>query len=801
MSFVTELPEFDCMWGAPKVSGDPEREGEFDFKTYMERFRDFRPSFHGSKQGSLKDLQVTFGGFSPTLMPSEGVQDEDAGQRVSLRERSDRHQSEYYAAKRHAAELEGARASEPRTLADGQTSWTYVLLDGAEVRIERCESTEARVVVPDTIEGLPVVAIAPDGMANLAQAEEIICADSIQSIGGCAFRSCPRLRRLVLPRMTASFESSWFRHCGKVEELVLPGLLELLKPDIFDNSQLKRLVIGEGTRELEPGVFGRSKLELVEVVDDNPYLASDGRAVYSKDGSWLIALAVPVERYELRASCRALAKRCMSAFAQLAQVKLPRSVESIGDFAFYNTGISEFNAPASLVHIGEKAFFRCSKLEHARLNEGLRIIQDAAFSHTALKELLIPSTVYHLGTALVDGTGLVCSGEGAGLRMAAEGEHLDIDRFGALYRKEDDGLHLLRLLDADIERLEVKEGTRFIDAEACLRHPALREVLLPQGLEEIRQGAFRACRELRRCTIPDSVRVIGEEAFFDSSLELVYLPASLQELGESAFITYYAHHGQGRPSVRSVEIAEPQRGRFMMTSSLLCERRADGSLRVLLTDCSEEHVVIPREVASIAPYALQGNNEVRSLSLWSCIREIGVRGLAIESYVRHIHIDNVQPVEGHEYFELDFPDTPRSLKQLAMGLCMMTSVDVPMLYKYYDTVVCNSAGFGKDNGGLKLHEQVARMLRRLEDPVYMTDSLRSTLVSYLHNNILDVCEALARADDRRSIDRLIDMGYITCENLTACIDRIGTVKDAAMTGYLLEVKRRRFGRVSMDFDI
>ena len=62
-------------------------------------------------------------------------------------------------------------------------------------------------------------------------------------------------------------------------------------------------------------------------------------------------------------------------------------------------------------------------------------------------------------------------------------------------------------------------------------------------------------------------------------------------------------------------------------------------------------------------------------------------------------------------------------------------------------------------------------------------------------------EALAKADDRRSIDRLIDLGYITCENLTACIDRIGTVKDAAMTGYLLEVKRRRFGRVSMDFEL
>ena len=212
-------------------------------------------------------------------------------------------------------------------------------------------------------------------------------------------------------------------------------------------------------------------------------------------------------------------------------------------------------------------------------------------------------------------------------------------------------------------------------------------------------------------------------------------------------------------------------------------------------------MVVPREVSSVAPYALQGNNNVLSLTLWSSIREVGVRGLAIESFVRHIRINNEQPVEGHEFFELDFPDTPRSIKQLAMGLCMMTSVDVPMLYKYYDTVVCNSAGFGKDNGGLKLHEQVERMLRRLEDPVYITSGLHSTLVSYLHNNILDVCEALAKADDRRSIDCLIDLGYITCENLTACIDRIGTVKDAAMTGYLLEVKRRRFGRVSMDFEL
>ena len=799
MSFVTDLPVFDCILGAPQVSGNKSLEDGVDFKTYMERFRDFRPSFHGAKQGSLKDLAVTFGGFSPTLMSSEAQDGEGAG--PSLREKSELFQAAYFDAKKRAAELEQARASEPRSVELEGAVWTYTVLDGAEVRIEGCQSSAARVEVPAQIEGLPVVAIAPDGMANIASAEEIVCCDGIHSIGGCAFRGCSRLKRLVLPKLVPSFESSWFRHCSKVEELVLPGNLQTVKADVFDNSPLKRLVIGQGTSEVEPGAFGRSTLESIEVADENPYLASDGRAVYTKDGSWLVALAVPVARYEVRAGCRALAKRCMSAFAQLEELRLPRTVAYIGDFACYNTGISSFTAPSELLQIGEKAFFRCSKLKSARLNEGLRVVQDSAFANTALEELLLPTTVFHLGTALADGSKLVLSGPQATLRMAGKGEYLDIDEYGALYRVEDDGLHLLRLMDSAAERLVVREGTRFIDAEACARHARLREVELPQGLEELRQGAFRACRELAVCPIPDSVRLIGEEAFLDSSLEEVHLPAALEKLGESALITYYAHHGQGVPSLRRVTIAPQLEGRFLMTSSLLCERQEDGSLRVLLSDGSESDMVVPREVSSVAPYALQGNNNVLSLTLWSSIREVGVRGLAIESFVRHIRINNEQPVEGHEFFELDFPDTPRSIKQLAMGLCMMTSVDVPMLYKYYDTVVCNSAGFGKDNGGLKLHEQVERMLRRLEDPVYITSGLHSTLVSYLHNNILDVCEALAKADDRRSIDRLIDLGYITCENLTACIDRIGTVKDAAMTGYLLEVKRRRFGRVSMDFEL
>ena len=168
MSFVTDLPVFDCILGAPQVSGNKSLEDGVDFKTYMERFRDFRPSFHGAKQGSLKDLAVTFGGFSPTLMSSEAQDGEGAG--PSLREKSELFQAAYFDAKKRAAELEQARASEPRSVELEGAVWTYTVLDGVEVRIEGCQSSAARVEVPAQIEGLPVVAIAPDGMANIASA-------------------------------------------------------------------------------------------------------------------------------------------------------------------------------------------------------------------------------------------------------------------------------------------------------------------------------------------------------------------------------------------------------------------------------------------------------------------------------------------------------------------------------------------------------------------------------------------------------------------------------------------------------
>ena len=117
-----------------------------------------------------------------------------------------------------AAALEAARTSEERSWTDETgTVWRYVVLDEAEARIQKCEPAVTDLVVPDELEGKPVVSLAPDACAYLESVETIHLPDSILSIGFSAFRECRKLRSIHFPcrRLTptgcatASRSSGW----------------------------------------------------------------------------------------------------------------------------------------------------------------------------------------------------------------------------------------------------------------------------------------------------------------------------------------------------------------------------------------------------------------------------------------------------------------------------------------------------------------------------------------------------------------------------------------------------------------
>ena len=71
----------------------------------------------------------------------------------------------------------------------------------------------------------------------------------------------------------------------------------------------------------------------------------------------------------------------------------------------------------------------------------------------------------------------------------------------------------------------------------------------------------------------------------------------------------------------------------------------------------------------------------------------------------------------------------------------------------------------------------------------------------LRTSIGDISVEAAKHDDRRLMGDLFDLGFVDNDNINEVIDRVGAVQDASMTGYLLEMKRERFGMEAFDFDL
>lgn len=744
----------------------------------------------------LGKLDVCFGGFSPTAMNSESS--------LAMVEAAESHQAELRAAKRRVAEIEAARTSSVKELCDKDTVWRYVILDGREVRIAGCETSTDILAIPSEIEGLPVVSIAQDGCAFLNSVTKIIVDDNVVDIGACAFRDCVNLEEIDFPANLVAFEIGWVRHCAKITRLKLPGKIDKITSSLFELKNLKVLQFGDCLKSIPPGAFANSKLERIEIDGNNPYLWTDGLAIYTKDHSVLIALAVPKDNYKVDGDCVAIARKGFSSFTGLMDVELPDTLSVIGPFAYSRTGITEFRAPQALQAIGERAFFACSNLKKVWLNNGLKIIGLEAFSETSLLSLSLPATVQEIEYPLATGVDLAYSGEDATFTIersdSNDEDTLMLDPYGALYRRTPDGLSLIKMMEPECAAYSVLEGTTLIAGSAFAKHPKIETIDLPEGIVEIGDAAFKGAKSLKAVNLPDSCKRIGEEAFLDTNLQKIAIPAGLTRIGAAALITQGAHRAEIEPSLRKIEVS-PQNPRFYTSDGLLIERLDNGTDRVIVCTCECEDIAIPPSVTNIAMYAFNGARRIKSLALSDKISAIDVRGLGIDCMIDDIHVDMQEPIEGHASFDFHFPKTARAMQQLRLEFGSANFINVASIFDHYDASITNRNGFEGLDQQLDAYDQVKRIIDRMADPLFMTPANKNLMTLTLQHHLREFCLDAARHDDKAIIAALLDLGFIDGDNISDVIEWVGAIQDASVTNYLLEEKRKRFGGVEIDFEL
>ena len=152
----------------------------------------------------------------------------------------------------------------------------------------------------------------------------------------------------------------------------------------------------------------------------------------------------------------------------------------------------------------------------------------------------------------------------------------------------------------------------------------VREIILPEGMKTIPDGAFSFFGNLSRVSLPESLEEIGEGAFeCCSSLKHLFIPKNVKKIGQDAF-----------RSCSSLEKIEVAKGNKTFTSEGNCLLSADG--KTLIRGCRSS--VIPSSVKMIGESAFQSSSLEGEFVIPETVTSIGYYAFADNAFLTGIRI-------------------------------------------------------------------------------------------------------------------------------------------------------------------
>ena len=372
----------------------------------------------------------------------------------------------------------------------------------------------AAIIVPDTIDGYPVVAIGEGAFRENKYLTAILIPDCITSIGDYAFADT-NLDSLVLPAELNSLGRCILSGNKGVTEIVIPKTLSstgssysnLIEGDgPFAESNVQTAVIESGMTVIPEHLFHKnSTLTSVEIPDT---VTEISRYAFAQTGLENIELpsSVTTLQYEIFSggnllqisipdSVTGMGNAIFQNCSKLQKVKLPKARYNISDYTFAGcTSLEEIQLPKTVTTIWPHAFDGCSSLKKVEWSDCLESIKDNTFKGcTSLTEIVIPNTVRELGNEAFRN----CDG----LEKIVIPNSVTTIGNGVLY-------------DCDsLTNISVGAGISKL-SESCFEHcDNLEKIVLPYTIKSIDKSAFKECIALKEITIPRNTSSIGTSVF------------------------------------------------------------------------------------------------------------------------------------------------------------------------------------------------------------------------------------------------------------------------------------------------
>lgn len=400
--------------------------------------------------------------------------------------------------------------------------------------------------------------------------------NSITSIGASAFSSCTSLASIEIPSSVTSIgdysfhNTAWYNN--QPDGLIYIGKSAYkYKGTMPENTSI---VIKEGTKEIVGGAF-QDCAGLISVMIPNGVTRIGNRAFYGcfnlpsieipssvtsidKEAfigcAYLTSIKVADGNtvYDSRGNCNALIETASNTLiAGCENTVIPDGIQSINDCAFmYCVRLASINIPSSVTSIGKEAFFYCIGLTSIDLPNSVTYVGKDAFEETPWYKNL-PDGLLYIGKVAYKYIGTMP--EKTNLKLKENTTYIANAAFS-----DCTGMTSVTIPNSvtsieygafsgcsGLASIKVEEGNTVYDSRnncnAIIETASDKLVLgckntkIPNGLKVIGIYSFKGCTGLVSVEVPEGVLYL-EAAFQDcTNLTTVYLPQSLERMGDYVF--------------------------------------------------------------------------------------------------------------------------------------------------------------------------------------------------------------------------------------------------------------------------
>ncbi len=378
----------------------------------------------------------------------------------------------------------------------------------------------------------------PDGVKVIgknafccSELRSVTLPETVTAIGDCCFRECLALTSISLPEGLEQIGDCAFQNCTRLTDIFLPGSLKTVGVNPFVQAGTKNIGISPENSALR-------------FYDDMLFATEDDRLISFTGDYDLEERSKPKKETvsrEIPEGTRIIGDKAFYRISKVSGIILPESIEEIGAYAFSGMeNLDRINIPASVRRIGGRAFSHTA-LSRVNIEAQIKTLPEEIFSGCdKLEEVTLPESL----ETIEDAAFFYCealrtisipdSVTEIGNSMFRHCISLKSIHLPAGLKKMSDGL----LLECSaLEELEIPSGVTEMEIFAVSECNGLKELILPDSM--LRIGEYAVCRNqgLERVVLNDGLESIGDYAFgSNASLTEAAIPDHIRFINDSAFM-------------------------------------------------------------------------------------------------------------------------------------------------------------------------------------------------------------------------------------------------------------------------